>query len=155
MDDKIGREAPGTSLVTQKCNLCGADLEARQGRCPSCGSVIGEERIEPNVLLVLDEATRPGQVKLPPRRADLVIKETRPAPVVSVWRSGPNSIGPFGKLLLTAVVLAAGYAIYLLSLAAAGFYGTMGMALVMLMIGCFDVVALLLLWAAWRPTRVR
>jgi len=158
VDDSSGRESQGTSLVSLKCDFCGGALEARQGRCPGCGSVIGDANIGPNVLLVLDVADKPGQVQRS-SDADLVIDATRPEPVTPVvtpvWRSGPNSLGLIGKTLLTAAVLAVGYLFYLLALAVASFSGSSGLVLIMLLMVCFGAMSMLLLWKTWRPTRAR
>ncbi len=75
-------------------------------------------------------------------------------PVFSSWRAGPGSFGPAGRIIFTALIIAIGYFLYRVALGIGEFYGVLGLSLVMLMIGVFTVLAVLVLWGVWRPTRV-
>jgi hypothetical protein len=134
------------------CNSCGVDVMGASGRCRRCGSPIGEEDHDPDVYIVRNRLDDPDAMDSRGQAGDGAVAVV---PVISAWKAGPSSFGPVGRLSLTAVVLALGYLLYLGALSAGAFYGTVGLALIMLMIGCFMVLALMFLWGLWRPTRVK
>ncbi len=137
------------------CTGCGIDVIGARARCAHCGSPVGEEDHQPDVYIVRDLVGEPDDWESHRLRELGFPVEEAPVQVVSAWLSGPSSFGPLGRLMFTLVVLVVGYVMYLGALSVGGFYGQAGLALIMLLIGCFTVLAILLLWGVWRPTRVK
>jgi len=77
-----------------------------------------------------------------------------PAPKYSMWKRGPYSFGPLGRISVTVVVVAFGVALAKEAGIIGTYFGEAGLALVLLFIGIFSVLAVILLWGIWQPTRV-
>jgi hypothetical protein len=118
------------------CHVCNAALPPDAEWCGQCLTPVKQEAHEP--------VDRPEPEPF-----------VGPPPEYSAWKAGPYSFGPVGKILITAFVVLVGAALAYVSARIGSFYGTMGLALVMMLIGIFSVFAVMGLWGLWRPTRVK
>lgn len=118
------------------CRVCNAELNPELDWCGQCYAPVEKGAHEP--------------VERPQPEPDVT-----PPEEFSAWRAGPYSFGPLGKILSTALVFAVGAALIWLAARIGTFYGVMGLALVLLFLGIYTVLAVIALWGIWRPTRVK
>lgn len=123
-------------MVMANCHVCNAELNPELDWCGQCLTPIDKGQHEP--------VERP-----------LPDPDVRPPDEYSAWRAGPYSFGPVGRIVWTAVVIALGGVLTWLAARIGSFYGTMGLALVLVFIAVYVVFAVLGLWGIWRPTRVK
>jgi predicted phage tail protein len=76
-------------------------------------------------------------------------------PEISMTKPGPYQYGIVGRLVWTAIFVVAGLIGYAGARVVGHYFGTTGLALVMLLLGVYVLVAVIFLWGVWRPTRVR
>lgn len=76
-------------------------------------------------------------------------------PQYSAWKAGPYSFGPMGRIFITLLMVALGVVVYFAGKAVGKFYGIPGLSLVLVFLGIYTVIAILVLWGLWRPTRVK
>lgn len=119
------------------CRVCNAELNPDIDWCGQCYTPV----------------EKPGHEPL--ERPEPVGNEVLPAPEYSAVKAGPYSFGLLGKLILTSLVVGVGAALGLTATRIGSFYGTMGLALVLMFIGIYTVIAVIGLWGIWRPTRIK
>jgi len=134
----------GTKPSVDTCWSCGAQLSPDADWCGLCYAPVRKAADKPGAP---EDEERAGSGREP-------LPEATPVPQVSIWRSGPTSFGIAGRVLVTALIVLAGYALYLVAGKMGEFYGTPGLALVMVMLGVYSIGAILILWGIWRPQRV-
>lgn len=117
------------------CHVCDAELAPTAQWCGQC-------------LTPVPTGGDPGERAAPE-------PDVGPAPEYSAWRAGPYSFGPFGKLLITAIVIGAGIVLAYVAGSVGWFYGVAGLALILLLILVYSILAAMGLWGLWRPTRVK
>jgi hypothetical protein len=76
-------------------------------------------------------------------------------PEYSAWKAGPYSFGPVGRSVITGIMVALGVVVFFAARAVGKFYGIPGLSLVLMFLGIYSVIAIIVLWGVWRPTRVR
>lgn len=76
-------------------------------------------------------------------------------PQYSAWRSGPYSFGPIGRSVLTGIMILLGVVVYLAAKIVGRHFGIPGLSLVLVFLGIYTVIAIIVLWGVWRPTRVK
>jgi|GEM_PF-4892731 hypothetical protein len=65
----------------------------------------------------------------------------------------PTTLGPIGKLFVTAAVVVLGLGVRAFTAAWADFAGPVALALTAVAIGVWGILASLVLWFTWRPAR--
>jgi hypothetical protein len=117
------------------CHVCNAELSPDMEWCGQCYTPV-----EKDVDEHLDRPPEPF---------------VGPPPEYSAWKAGPYSFGPAGKIIITSLVVLVGAVMAYLAARIGAFYGTSGLALVLMLIGIYSIFAVLGLWGLWRPTRVK
>lgn len=120
-----------------RCHACNAELPATAEWCNQCLAPVKREgQHEP-----VDRSEPEPWVTVPPE--------------YSAVRKGPYSFGLGGKLIITGIIVALGLGLYVLAIWLTDHLKTPGMALVLLFLIPYTILALIFLWGTWRPTRVK
>lgn len=120
-----------------RCKNCNAELPQTAEWCNQClAPVKAEEQHEPV------DRPEPEPIIVPP-------------PEYSAVRKGPYAFGLTGKLVITALIVGLGVCLYILAQWLTDHLETPGLALVLLFLVPYSILALVFLWGTWRPTRVK
>jgi hypothetical protein len=88
-----------------------------------------------------------------PREPDDLTPSVRAKPRLS-FRGGPDAMGLVGRVAWTVVIALIGLGIYMLSRSVADWLGTSGLALVLLIVAVYVLIAGIVLWGVWKPGRI-
>lgn len=123
-----------------RCRACDAQLAPDAEWCSQCYTPVAEKEQTPSEDPSGSSEPEPWVVE---------------PPQYSAWKAGPYSFGPLGRIVITLVMVALGVVVYFAGKAVGRFYGIPGLSLVLLFLGIYTVIAILVLWGVWRPTRVK
>ncbi|HEX9716961.1 MAG TPA: hypothetical protein VGA93_03360 [Actinomycetota bacterium] len=131
------------------CWNCGAGLSPGIGWCGQCFEpVVRLPEASDDRALAFDDL-RIVHAPAPAIHQD----EVSPERCSSLLRGGPTTPAIAGKLVLTAAVVAAGAGLYSMPAVLAQAVGRPAIALMIVLLGAYSVIAGLVLWSAWRPER--
>ena len=141
--------------VMDTCWNCGAGLSPGIGWCGRCFEPAvripdaSDDRATSDDRALAFDDLRIVHAPPPAIHRDEVSPERRSS---LLW-GGPTTPAIAGKLLLTAAVVAAGAGLYSMAAVLAQAVGRPAIALMIVLLGAYSVLAALVLWSAWRPER--
>lgn len=119
------------------CTECGATLTPDLEWCGQCYAPIRKEAEQQPA-----ESDEPEPWVVEP-------------PQYSAWKAGPYSFGPAGRLVITGITILLGVVVFFAAKAVGKYFGIPGLSLVLVFLGIYTVIAIIVLWGVWRPTRIK
>ena len=140
-----------------------SDSGAPEARCHKCGALLSPDTawcaqcLEPVVQAVAmppfdEREPYVGDVRIDPAPARPTAHDTILPPATPSFRGGPTSLGPISKIVITALYLLLGAALYPLIVALGTVSAAAASVFALVYFSLFVIAGVLFLYQVWKPT---